>query len=50
MTSSSVRKHAGPGEATDLSPMTEPTFAELAQTMVYLGRMGSLSTLSRNSR
>ena len=47
MTSSSARKHAGPGPATDLPPVPEPTFAERAHTLVYLGRMGSLSTLSR---
>lgn len=47
MTSSSVRKHAGPGPATDLPPVPEPTFAERARTLMYLGRMGSLSTLSR---
>jgi heme iron utilization protein len=47
MTSSSARKHAGPGPATDLPPLPEPTFAERARTLVYLGRMGSLSTLSR---
>ncbi|HTS07783.1 MAG TPA: DUF2470 domain-containing protein [Candidatus Eisenbacteria bacterium] len=47
MTSSSARKHAGPGPATDLPPVPEPTFAQRARTLVYLGRMGSLSTLSR---
>src|SRR5205809_6402034 len=47
MTSSSARKHAGPGLATDLPPVPGPTFAERAHTLVYLGRMGSLSTLSR---
>jgi heme iron utilization protein len=47
MTSSSARKHAGPGPATDLPPVPEPTFSERARTLVYLGRMGSLSTLSR---
>jgi heme iron utilization protein len=47
MTNSSVRKHAGPGPATDLPPVAEPTFAERASTLMYLGRMGSLSTLSR---
>jgi|SRR5215470_2289344 len=47
MTSSSARKHAGPGPATDLPPVPEPTFAERAHTLVYLGRMGGLSTLSR---
>src|SRR5215467_11474067 len=47
MTNSSARKHAGPGPASDLPPVPEPTFAERAHTLVYLGRMGSLSTLSR---
>ncbi|HVO60673.1 MAG TPA: DUF2470 domain-containing protein [Terriglobales bacterium] len=47
MTSSSARKHAGPGPATDLPPVPEPTFAERARTLMYLGRMGTLSTLSR---
>ncbi len=47
MTSSSARKHAGPGPATDLPQVPEPTFSERARTLVYLGRMGSLSTLSR---
>jgi heme iron utilization protein len=46
MTSSSSRKHAGPGSATDL-PVPEPTFAERARTLAYLSRVGSLSTLSR---
>ena len=47
MTISSARKHAGPGPATDLPPVPEPTFAERARTLVYLGRTASLSTLSR---
>jgi heme iron utilization protein len=47
MTSSSARKHAGPGPASDQPPVPEPTFAERARTLVYLGRIGSLSTLSR---
>jgi heme iron utilization protein len=47
MTRSSARKHAGPGPATDLAPVPEPTFAERARTLAYMGRMGSLSTLSR---
>src|SRR5438445_9155413 len=45
MTTSSARKHAGPASDQPLVP--EPTFAERARTLVYLGRMGSLSTLSR---
>jgi heme oxygenase (biliverdin-IX-beta and delta-forming) len=47
MTTSSSRKHAGPGPASDQPPIPEPTFAEHARTLVYLGRVGSLSTLSR---
>jgi putative heme iron utilization protein len=46
MTSSS-RKHAGPGTASAESPIPEPTFAERARTLMYLGRIGSLSTVSR---
>ena len=47
MTTSSGRKHAGPGSASDHPPVPEPTFAERARTLVYLGRVGSLSTLLR---
>src|SRR3954469_12129580 len=47
MTTSSVRKHAGPGPTSNQSPVLEPTFAERARTLVHLGRIGSLSTLSR---
>jgi len=47
MTTSSGRKHAGPGPASDQPPVPEPTFAERARTLVYLGRVGSLSTQSR---
>jgi heme iron utilization protein len=47
MTTSSVRKHAGPGPTSDQPPVPEPTFAQRARTLVYLGRIGSLSTLSR---
>jgi len=47
MTKSSARKHAGSGPASDQPPVPEPTFAERARTLVYLSRMGSLSTLSR---
>src|ERR1700747_768001 len=45
MTTSSGRKHAG--TASHQPPVPEPTFAERARTLAYLGRMGSLSTLSR---
>src|SRR5437899_5108494 len=47
MTSSSIRKHAGTGPASDQPAVPEPSFAERARTLMYLGRIGSLSTLSR---
>src|SRR5438094_7928338 len=47
MTSSSIRKHAGTGPANDQPAVPEPAFAERARTLMYLGRIGSLSTLSR---
>jgi putative heme iron utilization protein len=43
--SSSPRKHAG--GAGDQPAVPEPSFAERARTLLYLGRIGSLSTLSR---
>jgi hypothetical protein len=45
MTASSG-KTCGPGPASDQPLIPEPTFAERARTLVYLGRLGSLSTLS----
>lgn len=47
MSSSSLRKHASSGEAYDQPTVPEPSFAERARTLLYLGRIGSLSTLSR---
>ena len=47
MTSSSKRKHAGPGPASDEPAVPEPSYAERARTLMHLGRIGSLSTLSR---
>jgi heme iron utilization protein len=51
MTASPVGKHASGGPAaspaTDQPPVPEPSFAERARTLVHLGRIGSLSTLSR---
>lgn len=47
MSSSSGRKHAGAGAASDQPAVPEPSFAERARTLVYLARIGSLSTLSR---
>jgi putative heme iron utilization protein len=40
-------KHFGGGPATEQAPVPEPSFAERSRTLVYLGRIGSLSTLSR---
>lgn len=45
MMSSSTRKHAG--TATDAPPVPEPSFAERARTLLYLGRIGTLATVSR---
>ena len=47
MTSSSIGKHAGAGPASDFPPIPEPSYAERARTLTYLGRVGSFSTLSR---
>src|ERR1017187_5214321 len=47
MSSSSSRKHAGTGAASDQPAVPEPSFAERARTLVDLTRIGSLSTLSR---
>ena len=41
------RKHAGTAPASDHPAIPEPGFAERARTLLYLGRIGSLSTLSR---
>src|SRR6267378_7049423 len=47
MTSSSIGKHAGSGPASDQPVVPDPAFGERARTLMYLGRIGSLSTLSR---
>src|ERR1700693_1230948 len=47
MSSSSSRKHAGTGAASDQPVVAEPSFAERARTLVHLTRVGSISTLSR---
>lgn len=47
MSSSSIRKHAGTAAPSDQPPVPEPSFAERARTLMYMGRIGSLSTLSR---
>ena len=45
MTTSTTSKHARPTSNQPAVP--EPSFAERARTLMYLGRIGSLSTLSR---
>src|SRR5882724_6626512 len=47
MSSVTAGKHAGPGVPGNQPAVAEPTFAERARTLAYLGRIGSLSTLSR---
>ena len=47
MSSASTGKHAGTGAASNQPTVAEPSYAERARTLVYLGRIGSLSTLSR---
>src|SRR5208337_2538255 len=47
MSSSSTGKHAGTGTTSALPAVPEPSYAERARTLVYLTRIGSLSTLSR---
>jgi len=47
MTPLSTRKHGGTGPTSDQPPVPEPSFAERARTLMHLGRVGSLSTLSR---
>jgi len=42
-----MNRHAGPPRAADAAVVPEPTFAERARTLAYLGRTGSLATLSR---
>ena len=40
-------KHAGTAAASTQAAIPEPSFAERARTLLHLGRVGSLSTLSR---
>jgi putative heme iron utilization protein len=47
MNTSSIGKHAGAGTASDQPVVPEPSHGERARTLMYLGRIGSLSTLSR---
>jgi putative heme iron utilization protein len=42
-----MSRHAGPPSPSDAPPVPEPTYAERARTLTYLGRTGTLATLSR---
>jgi putative heme iron utilization protein len=46
MSSTTTRKHAS-GATGEQPAVPEPSFSERARTLIYLGRIGSLSTLSR---
>ncbi|MBI2561023.1 MAG: DUF2470 domain-containing protein [candidate division NC10 bacterium] len=41
-----MNRHAGPPRAATAPPVPEPTFAERARTLAYLGRTATLATLS----
>ncbi|MFY9980923.1 MAG: DUF2470 domain-containing protein [Candidatus Sulfotelmatobacter sp.] len=47
MSSPTIRKHASTTAASDQPPVPEPSFSERARTLAHVGRVGSLSTLSR---
>ncbi len=50
MSSLPMGKHAGSGTATNQPAVAEPTFAERARTLLQLGRIGTLSTISRKQQ
>jgi putative heme iron utilization protein len=50
MSSSSTRKHAATGPSADQPMIPEPSFCERARTLLHMGRIGSLSTLSRKQQ
>ncbi len=45
--SSTTRSHGSTATASDQPAVPEPSFSERARTLVHLGRIGSLSTVSR---
>src|ERR1700722_2423566 len=47
MTSSSLRKHANRSATSGQPAVPEPSYGERVRTLMHLGRVGSLSTLSR---
>ncbi|HYM07728.1 MAG TPA: DUF2470 domain-containing protein [Terriglobales bacterium] len=50
MSSIPTGRHAGSGAASNQPAVPETTFAERARTLLHLGRIGSLSTLSRKQQ
>src|ERR1700681_2471882 len=50
MSTLSARRHAGSGVPSTEPAIPEPTYAERARTLMHLGRIGSLSTLSRKQQ
>jgi putative heme iron utilization protein len=50
MSSLPAGKHAGSGVASSQPAVAETTFADRARTLLYMGRIGSLSTLSRKQQ
>jgi len=46
MTQRDTTQHAGGGERSPTAEVPEPPFAERARTLIHLGRVGTLSTLS----
>lgn len=47
MSSTPIGKHAGPGPASNEPAVPETTYADRARTLLYLNRIGTLSTHSR---
>src|SRR5580765_708630 len=47
MSSSPIGKHAGPAPSGGQPAVPEPSFAERARTLLHVGRVGSLSSVSR---
>src|ERR1700757_784181 len=50
MSSAPAGKHASSGTSSNQPAIPEPTYAERARTLIHLGRIGSLSTLSRKQQ
>ena len=50
MSSLPTGKHAGSGAASSQPAVAETSFADRARTLLYMGRIGSLSTLSRKQQ